>query len=283
MNLSPAAAGDDALPETLPVCRAGSDAERNAALAAAFERGASAVILVEPGTHIAAQDLRALARMAEARPRDILGCRVADPGLPERIFLPGWRWSPTECQWQPDWLLELKADPDAAPLTPCRWPSPGVLLVPREVWLAVGGFDSSLSGAPALVDWCLRARARGHACFETALTCRRDPQLPGSRRAELLERYLAELPPTLQLARRHGVPHRLPGLAGQLTVHALNEECGAVDFWVDYGTPLNLPRRCAWYVVNLLRALRRPRVSATVRSVLRAFLGRAPAPEATPR
>lgn len=255
--------------QAFPIYKTESVSERTKALAEAFANKHAAVLLLDACTTLPEASLSALTQALFAQPTALFGCRIVDARRPQRIQLPGWRWSEIECEWRPEWLIELKADQTASKIMPCDWLNPNALLVPRQVWETVGGLDSRLDPPLAVVDWCLRARRAGFPCYEVqnapALI---HLSLPKDRASQIFA-HLATLPGTLTLAHKHHLPIGRLQLSWRLLVAAINDETGRVRFWADYGYPVRLPKRGLWYLRNLLLALRRERVRGTIKQVVR--------------
>lgn len=255
-----------------PICKTGSVSERTDALLRAFTSEHAAVLLLDARATFPESSLTALVQAWRAQPHALLGVRTVDAALPQRVQMPGWRWSDIEGEWRPEWLFEIKADPTAPEFMPCTWVNPEALLIPRKVWEVVGGFDPRLNPPLAVIDWCLRARQAGFPCFEVQTAVVMKPHTTPQRPGPWVSTHLADLPGMLTLARKHRLPMGRVRLAWQFLHRAVSKELGRVHYWADYGYHISTPKRTVWYLRNLLLALKRARVSSILFSVLGNFI-----------
>jgi GT2 family glycosyltransferase len=121
------------------------------------------------------------------------------------------------------------------------------LLIPADVWKTVGGFDPRLGSFFADVDWCMRARDAGFACFNV-----REARFASTLPFRPLDHHSAaeHRRKTLMLARNHAIPRGLLALALRHLVSEVKGELVRVNFWADYGELIGLPRRALWFLQN---------------------------------
>ncbi len=237
----------------------------NRLLAQAFAGGADAVVLAPPQVSVPPQAMAALERAHGDHPYTVAGCRVVDARHPARIQFPGWRWDPSQLQWSPLWLYELKPANDAPAVQGVAWLNPEGVLIPKVAWSVVGPFEERLCCPLAVMDWCLRANGRGISCLEV-----KDAVVeagPGKRAHSIFEAML--------LASRHGLPHGKSRLAVALLGQALGAAFRPVRFWADYGQPVSLPKRMYWHLRNLLAVFGHGSLRETLRHVLSGLGARA--------
>lgn len=251
----------------LPHCVAVVGTGRFQSLENELAQRPDSMLLLDADVTLDEATLLALAEARTAQPHAVLSCRIADCSFPAKVQLPGWRWSEPDCEWHPEWCIEIKPDPALPVVLPCDWPSPEVLLIPRAALDGVGAFDPALTPQLAVIDWCLRARNAGFQCFEVqAATALKQPAAVQGK-GPWGPTHLPDLPGMLILAHRHRLPSGRTRLALHFMKMALSEEFGRVRYWADYGCHLSAFKRTIWYLRNLLLAGRRaqmPRITLRV-------------------
>jgi hypothetical protein len=259
------------------ICEVESASSRTDALVRAFSSDHAAALLLDAHATMTEKSLSALVQAWRIHPRAVLGGRIVDARWPQRVQLPGWRWSEAKGVWQPDWMIEIKADPAAPEVLPCVWLNPEILLVPRDAWEVVGGFDPRIDPPLAVIDWCLRARKAGFQCYEVQTAFALKQILPTERRGPWGPTHLSDLPGMLILAGKHQLPTRRMRLAWLFMHKAISEELGRVRYWADYGSQISLFKRTVWYVRNLVLAIKRARIPAMILGMLRHLISTPPA------
>lgn len=134
---------------------------------------AEAVLMLSPDCKITPESLVRLLRALQCEP----GLAAAAPALPDRLGLPARSCGRFPGLWTLvcDQLGLAGAFPDSALFGRYRyggrgvetleyvdWASGSALLVPRALWLALGGLDENLFLSLEEVDWCRRAARAGH-------------------------------------------------------------------------------------------------------------------------
>lgn len=258
-----------ALPAPFPIFSVTSVCDRNEAFAKAFSDENGALLLLDSRISLCDNDLSAMIHALRERPNSLLGCRSVDIDIPRKIQLPGWRWSASDCEWRPEWCVEIKTDLSIPNLLPCDWLSPEVMLIPRAAWETIGPFDSTLTAPLSVVDWCLRARKAGIFCYEvqSAVVLIRHGNF--SKQGHWGAALLSDLPSMLTLAHKH----HLPSGRVRLVLHLINKtvmgELRRVRYWTEYDHHITLPKRTFWYLRNIQSALLQARVPSLLRIVLK--------------
>jgi GT2 family glycosyltransferase len=146
------------------------DSERNLGFAGgvnvlaqrAFERGADAVVLLNPDTEVDRDFAGALVRAWEAHDDVAAVCsKILFLDRPDRIWYAG---APQRPRRGYQGRHEGFGEPDGprfAGVRPTERACAGAMLVPRDVWQDLGGFDEQLFLYWEDADWSLRARRRG--------------------------------------------------------------------------------------------------------------------------
>jgi GT2 family glycosyltransferase len=243
----------------------------NLLLSQAFANGSQAVLLTTSQTHISEAAAERLRETGQKYPDAILCGRLVDAHMPVRIQLPGWRWSAEHFDWRPLWYLEIKSEP-AESLLSTDSLSPEAMLIPQQVWLAIGVFDTRLSLPLAVVDWCLRARRAGFQCYEVPSA--RIPKLivPDTPSIPWVTAHLSSFPGMLLLASKHHVPARIVRMAWSILHKAVGEETRRVRYWADYGRQISHFKRSIWYARNVLVAIKRARLFSVISILARHLL-----------
>lgn len=254
-------------PERLRIAAlVGPAADWNALVQDMFDGGAETVVVLGPGLTPADGALAALCAVRSTNRQAVLGGNIVDTERPHSIEHAGFWWDESALEWRRERYIEFISDPAAAPYRPAKWLGGAPLLIPREVWERIGGFDIRFGEFLADVDWCLRARGAGFACFSV-----RDALFASDRPAESLDvqSEATRLRSTLLLARKHSVPYGVLTLATRRMLAQVGGELGRVEFWADYGVRIGILRRSFWFLRNASQAMRRERLRTDLRQTIR--------------
>ena len=234
----------------------------NRLVSAAFGDGASAVLLHVKGLVPAAGAIEAMRQAHSVATRAVLGGPLCDADNPRYVRDGGPYWAGPERGWLTSEYADLIADPEEPAMLPADYLNANALLIPRVAWHATGEFDDRFGAHLADLDWCLRASRAGFEC-RLVLRARFLAHKSDWQAVEPTERE--RLRSTLLLAAKHGVPHSLASMAYLLSREQILRELERVDFEADFGTEVGEARRSLWYVRNLLLALTRERLRASLR------------------
>lgn len=236
------------------------------AITGAFSGGAGAILMVAEDSQPDKRTLEVVSRSLAVQGDAILGARVFDAGRPDHVVHAGYWWSDSEREWRRDSYLEVVPDPTEPSVRPADWLSAASMIIPRQVWRAMGGFDDRYGSFLGDVDFCLRARRRGFRCLLL-----RDARIVTTRAPDSFDAVLQSdrLQSTLLLAQRHEVPNGLLSMASRQIVAQVTEELERVDFWADYGADIGSSRRTLWFLRNCVQALRRDRLLHAIRQTVR--------------
>lgn len=202
----------------------------------------------------------------QKHPDAILGGRVVNANHQQQIQHAGHWWSEAELEWHQENYIEIKPDATSLPSQHVDWLSFAVLLIPRTVWLTVGGFDLRFGSFLADADWCLRARKAGFECLlvnNARFIAREVPMLGDPSEYDRLRS-------ALRFARKHSLPYGMWRLVMKRTLANLDRELILVGFWTDYGIRIGLPKRVFWYLRNIVQALTRERLRNSIKQTFRA-------------
>ncbi len=235
----------------------------------AFIGGSRAVLLtmgpVVLTPSVTALFLAAFSKTAEAA---VISGRVSEPlGGSSRLQSDYW-WSAGDAAWRRNDLLDWRRSQAALELEPCHSPALDVALIPRVIWERVGPFDCRFQDHLGDLEWCIRVRKAGYMLYHGLNI------LSENRHTATIRTPVApfqEVYSTLLLARLHAAPAGLASVALHRLAHDVMAELERVEFDADYGVEISSLRRHAWYVRNLLMALRRPRMRSSIATTLRAF------------
>lgn len=133
----------------------------NAGAAAAFERGADAVLLLNNDMVVEPSFVRPLAEASAASDVGAVCSQILFADPPERVWYAGARFDPLRGHQGRNLGFGLpRLDPSVPPYTvDCA--CGGAMLVPRRAWETVGPLDEGLFAYREDLDWSLRARAAG--------------------------------------------------------------------------------------------------------------------------
>ncbi len=236
------------------------------AIAGAFSGGAAAVLIVAEDSQPDERTLDVISSSLAVQGDAILGGRVFDAARPDHVVHAGNWWSDSEREWRCESYLEIVPDPTEPSARPAEWLSAASLIIPRQIWRAMGGFDDRYGSFLSDVDFCLRARRRGFKCLllrdVRILTCRPPDSFDAVLQSERLQS-------TLLLAHRHGVPKGLLTTASRQIIAQVADELERVDFWADYGADIGSSRRTLWFLRNCIQALHRDRLLHAIRQTIR--------------
>ena len=244
----------------------GSCSALNRMIAAAFDQDALAVLILANEVEPTENSLQALLSARSQHPLAILGGRIFSAKHPNLFVHTGYWWSAAELDWCMGSYVELLADPTAPVITSADWLITTALLIPREAWLATGGFDIGFGAFLADVDWCLRARKAGFECLLVNDARFRAHKFPLFAAPTEYERLRS----SLRLASKHSMPCGMGRLVIKRIVADFAHELIRVGFWTDYGSAIGMSKRVLWYLRNLALALTRDRLRSAVKDTIRA-------------
>lgn len=174
---------------------------------------AEAVLMLSPDCKITPEALVRLLRALQCEP----GLAAAAPALPDRLGLPARSCGRFPGLWTLvcDQLGLAGAFPDSTwfgryryggrgveSLEYVDWASGAALLIPRALWLGLGGLDENLFVSLEEVDWCRRAARAGHRVrMVPAARITQPGREPG--RATSHEAYLHHLRSRVYYFRKH--------------------------------------------------------------------------------
>ena len=243
----------------------GSAGDWTRAITRAFSNGADAILTVAEGSQPEGNALDVISSSLARHGDVVFGGRLLDAVRPDHVIHAGYWWSNSELEWRRESYLEVVPSPIEPSVRPADWLSAAALIIPRQVWEAMDGFDERFGSFLGDVDFCLRARGRGFRCLllrdARIVTTRAPNTFDVVSRAERLQS-------TLLLASKHGVPNGLLTMASRQVIAHVAEEFERVDFWADYGADIGLSRRTLWFLGNCVQALRRERLMRAVRQTV---------------
>lgn len=245
----------------IPVIRCGdSPSSWNSVLSAAFADVDAAILQNERAFPLdtAIDNLVAIHRNS---PDAVLGGRIIDTKHHELCHQGTPCWSDSDMRWYRENYIEVIAATDATQLSETHAASARAVLIPKSAWIKNGPFDETLVPTISDIEWGLRAMKNNIACYfvETArftLEYVKDSQRIGEDTNELES--------ILQLSQAHNIPSPLDPLTRTLISRFIWNEINRVKFSADYGRPISAFTRIRWYASNLIKALKRPHLKATI-------------------
>lgn len=240
--------------------------EINERIGSVFNKGVSAVLLIGADISMGETAFGAMLAAHSEYPEAILAGQISDSRHPQLRINAGYWWSENDLVWQAESYIELVPDLDSPIIKPTDYASTLAMLIPRQAWLAIGGFDPRFGAYLADLDWCLRAGKSGFQCHRVrdALFQTRNPS-----GVHLVDDN-TRLKSNLYLASKQGLPYGPWRLAMKRILADIDQEWIRVGFWADYGKPISLPKRVFWFFRNLVRALSRERFRNSFRQTLQA-------------